>query len=105
MTRQAVVAGQFYPAQAAKLSEMIRGMVDEKAKKEEVIGLVSPHAGYIYSGPVAGAVISRVRFKDTFIIIGPNHTGMGKPLSIMTRGTWETPLGQVEIDSELAEKI
>jgi AmmeMemoRadiSam system protein B/AmmeMemoRadiSam system protein A len=105
MTRQAVVAGQFYPAQAAKLSEMIRGMVDEKAKKEEVIGLVSPHAGYIYSGPVAGAVISRVKFKDTFIIIGPNHTGMGKPLSIMTRGTWETPLGQVEIDSELAEKI
>jgi AmmeMemoRadiSam system protein B/AmmeMemoRadiSam system protein A len=105
MTRQAVVAGQFYPAQAAKLSEMIRSMVDEKAEKEEVIGLVSPHAGYIYSGPVAGAVISRVRFKDTFIIIGPNHTGMGKPLSIMTKGTWETPLGQVEIDSELAEKI
>jgi AmmeMemoRadiSam system protein B/AmmeMemoRadiSam system protein A len=105
MTRQAVVAGQFYPAQAAKLSEMIRGMVDEKAEKEDVIGLVSPHAGYIYSGPVAGAVISRVRFKDTFIIIGPNHTGMGKPLSIMTEGTWETPLGQVEIDSTLAKKI
>ena len=105
MTRQPVVAGQFYPAQAGKLSEMIRGMVDEKAAKEEVIGLVSPHAGYIYSGPVAGAVISRVKFKDTFIIMGPNHTGMGKPLSIMTKGTWETPLGQVEIDSELAEKI
>ncbi len=105
MTRQPVVAGQFYPAQAGKLSEMIRGMVDEKAAKEEVIGLVSPHAGYIYSGPVAGAVISRVKFKDTFIIMGPNHTGMGKPLSIMTKGTWETPLGQVEVDSELAEKI
>ena len=105
MTRQPVVAGQFYPAQAGKLSEMIRGMVDEKAAKEEVIGLVSPHAGYIYSGPVAGAVISRVKFKDTFIIMGPNHTGMGKPLSIVTKGTWETPLGQVEIDSELAEKI
>ena len=105
MTRQAVVAGQFYPAQADKLRELIRGMVDKKAEKEEVIGLVSPHAGYIYSGPVAGAVISRVKFKDTFIIMGPNHTGMGKPLSIMTKGTWETPLGQVEIDSVLAEKI
>jgi AmmeMemoRadiSam system protein B/AmmeMemoRadiSam system protein A len=105
MTRQPVVAGQFYPAQAAKLREMIRGMVDKKAAKEEVIGLVSPHAGYIYSGPVAGAAISRVRFKDTFIILGPNHTGMGKPLSIMTEGTWETPLGPVEIDSELAGRI
>ncbi len=105
MTRQATVAGQFYPAQAVKLSHMIRDMVDEKAIKEEVIGLLSPHAGYIYSGPVAGTLISRVKFKDTFIIMGPNHTGMGKPLSIMTRGTWETPLGQVDINSDLAEKI
>jgi len=105
MIRQPVVAGQFYPAQATKLREMIRGMVSETAAKEDIIGLVSPHAGYIYSGPVAGAVMSRVRFKKTFIILGPNHTGMGKPLSIMTEGTWETPLGQVEIDSELAGHI
>ncbi|GAI72655.1 unnamed protein product, partial [marine sediment metagenome] len=84
---------------------MIEGMVDEKAVKEEVIGLVSPHAGYIYSGPVAGAVISKIKFKDTFIIMGPNHTDRGKPLSIMTQGTWETPLGEVEIDSELGKRI
>jgi len=105
MIRNPVVAGQFYPGPASQLKEMIRGMVDEKATKEEVIGLVSPHAGYSYSGPVAGATISRIKFKDTFIIIGPNHTGRGKPLSIMTEGTWETPLGQVEIDSELAKQI
>jgi len=105
MIRRPVVAGQFYPAQAAQLKEMIQGMVDETAEKEEVIGLVSPHAGYIYSGPVAGAVISRIKFKDTFIILGPNHTGMGRPLSIMTEGTWETPLGPVGIDSELAKQI
>jgi AmmeMemoRadiSam system protein B/AmmeMemoRadiSam system protein A len=105
MIRKPAVAGQFYPAQADKLREFIRGMVSETAVKEEVIGLVSPHAGYIYSGPVVGATISKVKFKDTFIVLGPNHTGMGKPLSIMTKGSWETPLGQVEIDSELAEKI
>ncbi len=105
MTRQPAVAGQFYPAQATKLREMIQGMVSKKAKKEAVIGLVSPHAGYIYSGPVAGATISKIKFKDTFILMGPNHTGIGKPLSIMTKGSWETPLGQVEIDSALAEKI
>jgi len=105
MIRNPVVAGQFYPESASQLKAMIEQLVDEKAAKEEVIGLVSPHAGYIYSGPVAGRVISRIKFKDTFIIIGPNHTGRGKPLSIMTEGTWKTPLGEIEIDSELAEQI
>jgi AmmeMemoRadiSam system protein B len=105
MIRRPVVAGQFYPASASELRAMIGGMVKEKAAKEDVIGLLSPHAGYIYSGPVAGAVISRIRFKDTFIIMGPNHTGAGKPLSIMTEGKWQTPLGEVEIDSELGKKI
>jgi hypothetical protein len=105
MIRKPAVAGQFYPSQAGKLRDMIRGMVDETAEREDVIGLISPHAGYIYSGAVAGAVISKVIFKDTFIIMGPNHTGMGKPLSIMTEGTWETPLGEVEIDAELARQI
>ena len=105
MIRQPVVSGQFYPESPDQLKTMIEGLVDEKAVKEEVIGLVSPHAGYIYSGPVAGTVISRIKFKDTFVIIGPNHTGRGKPLSIMTQGVWETPLGEVEIDSELGERI
>ncbi|GAF68427.1 unnamed protein product, partial [marine sediment metagenome] len=105
MIRNPMVAGQFYPDSPSQLKAMIQGMVDEKAKKEEVIGLLSPHAGYIYSGPVAGAVISRIKFKDTFIILGPNHTGRGKPLSIMTEGAWKTPLGEVEIDAELAKQI
>jgi len=105
VVRRPVVAGQFYPAQASRLSEMISGMVDATAEKEEVIGLVSPHAGYPYSGPVAAAVISRVKFKDTFVILGPNHTGMGKTLSIMTGGSWETPLGSIDIDAELAGQI
>jgi len=105
MIRNPVVAGQFYPGAASQLKAMIEQLVDEKAAKEEAIGLVSPHAGYIYSGPVAGAVLSRINVKDTFVIIGPNHTGLGKPLSIMTEGTWLTPLGEVEIDSELGKKI
>jgi AmmeMemoRadiSam system protein B len=105
MIRNPVVAGQFYPASAAELKRMIKGMVEEKAKRQEVIGLISPHAGYIYSGPVAGAVISRIKFKDTFIIMGPNHTGGGRPFSIMTEGRWKTPLGEVEIDSGLGKQI
>jgi AmmeMemoRadiSam system protein B len=105
MIRKPAVAGQFYPASPSELKTMIKNMVKEDVAKEDVIGLVSPHAGYIYSGGVAGATISRARLKDTVIIMGPNHTGMGKPLSIMTEGSWFTPLGEVEIDSELAEKL
>jgi AmmeMemoRadiSam system protein B/AmmeMemoRadiSam system protein A len=105
MIRQPVVAGQFYPASASQLRAMIEKMVDKEAEKQDVIGLVSPHAGYVYSGSVAGAVISRVKFKDTFIILGPNHTGKGKPLSIMSQGTWQTPFGEVGIDAELAKHL
>jgi AmmeMemoRadiSam system protein B/AmmeMemoRadiSam system protein A len=105
MNRQPVVAGQFYPASAYQLRAMLKQMVDEEAEKQDAIGLVCPHAGYVYSGPVAGAVISRVKFKDTFIILGPNHTGRGKPLSIIAGGKWKTPLGEVEVDSELAGRL
>ncbi len=105
MIRHPVVSGQFYPESPDQLKTMIGKMVDKKAAKEEVIGLIAPHAGYIYSGLVAGAAISKIKFKDTFIIMGPNHTGRGKSLSIMTRGTWKTPLGEVEIDSELGKRI
>jgi AmmeMemoRadiSam system protein B/AmmeMemoRadiSam system protein A len=105
MIRNPVVAGQFYPGSASQLRAMIETLVDEGAEKEEAIGLLMPHAGYPYSGPVAGATISRIKFKDTFIIMGPSHTGMGRPFSIMTEGVWRTPLGDVEIDSELAKQI
>lgn len=105
MVRQPVVAGQFYPGTREGLRTMIKKLVDEGAEREEVLGAVSPHAGYIYSGYVAGAVISRIKLGDVFVIMGPNHTGMGKPFAIMTEGTWRTPLGDVEIDSGLAKMI
>src|SRR4030042_4947498 len=103
--RSPVVAGQFYAGSASALERQIKGYIDEKAQKEEVIGLLSPHAGYMYSGPVAGATISRIVIRDTFVILGPNHTGRGKPFSIMTEGSWETPLGSVEIDSGLGKEL
>ena len=105
MIRNPAVAGQFYPASASQLKTMIEELVGGKAVKEEVIGVVSPHAGYVYSGPVAAAVMSRIQLKDTAIIMGPNHTGRGKPLSIMTEGAWSTPLGEVKIDSELGGRL
>ena len=105
MIRSPIVAGKFYPESPARLNKMIWGMVDEKAAREEVIGLISPHAGYIYSGAVAAATLSRVKPKDTFIVLGPNHSGRGRPFSIMTEGVWRTPLGDVAIDSQLASQI
>ena len=105
MIRQPVVSGKFYPQSPSELRQMLAGMVDEKAEKEDVVGLVLPHAGYIYSGPVAGATISRVKFGQTFIILGPSHTGRGQPFSIMTDGAWRTPLGDVDIDTGLADKL
>jgi hypothetical protein len=105
MIREPIVAGQFYPGPPSALEAQLNKLIDKKVPKEDVIGLVSPHAGYIYSGAVAGATISRIQFKDTFVIMGPNHTGYGKPFSIMTEGAWRTPLGEVQIDSQLGKKI
>ncbi len=105
MIRLPTVAGRFYPETRPELEALIKSMVDEKAVKEDVLGMVVPHAGYPYSGPVVGACLSRINFKDTFIIMGPNHTGRGKPFSIMSDGKWRTPLGNIEIDRELAKKL
>lgn len=105
MIREPVVAGSFYPGNAIELKTLIKSMVDEQAEKENVIGYYAPHAGFVYSGPVVGAVVSRVKPADTYIIMGPSHTGMGAPFSIMTEGTWRTPLSEVAIDSGLAKQV
>lgn len=105
MLRQPVVAGQFYEGRPAQLRAQVESYIDPKAKREDVIGLLAPHAGFMFSGQVAGAVYSRIRLPDTFVILGPNHTGRGKPWAIMTKGAWRTPLGDAEINSDLAEKI
>lgn len=105
MVRQPVVAGQFYPGTESGLRAMITRLVENGVEREEALGVVMPHAGYVYSGHVAGAVISRVKLTDLFVIMGPNHTGMGRAFAIMTEGNWRTPLGDVEIDSGLAKMV
>jgi AmmeMemoRadiSam system protein B/AmmeMemoRadiSam system protein A len=105
MIRQPVASGRFYPGTADQLKSLIESFTEDIEDKVEAVGVVSPHAGYIYSGSVAAAVFTRIEPADTYIIIGPNHTGMGKPFSIMTLGSWQTPLGDVPIDSALAQSI
>ena len=80
-TDEPVVAGQFYPAGSKALEKEVLRHVDREAKKEKALGCVSPHAGYMYSGAVQGAVLSRIRPASTYIIIGPNHSGKGEEVS------------------------
>ncbi|MBU4312065.1 MAG: AmmeMemoRadiSam system protein B [Candidatus Omnitrophica bacterium] len=105
MIRKPVVAGQFYPQTETGMIKMLSKMVEVVPEKQDVKGVIMPHAGYVYSGYVAGATISKVDVKKTAIILGTNHTGAGKPFSIMTKGSWETPLGEVKIDTEISESI
>ncbi len=103
--RKPAVAGQFYPSSAKDINAIISSFADKRARKFDVIGCVLPHAGYVYSGKVAVTTISRVNIKETVVLLGPNHTGLGADFSIMPRGTWQTPLGNVEINSELANSF
>jgi MEMO1 family protein len=73
--------------------------------RQRALGVVVPHAGYMYSGSVAGAVYSRIDLPSRTIILCPNHTGMGTPLSIMRDGAWRTPLGHLQIDAELCDAL
>lgn len=105
MIRQAKVAGQFYSGSKETLSAEVASLVKEGARKEKAIAIMCPHAGYIYSGAVAGAVYSQLDFPDTLILIGPNHTGLGARFSIMASGRWEIPTGNFDTDEETATKL
>ena len=103
LIRKPIVSGQFYSSSTNKLKEDIDKLVDKTACPKEAIACVLPHAGYAYSGRVAGKTISCLRIKDNAVLLGPNHTGCGAPFSIMTEGSWQTPLGEVDINSALAK--
>jgi len=103
--RKPAVAGQFYPSSNPELKKQIESFINNKADKLDVYGCMLPHAGYIYSGPVAGYTVSQINIKDRIILLGPNHTGYGTPFSIMMQGIWQTPLGEIAIDDELAKAL
>lgn len=103
--RNPAVAGQFYPASKAALETEVKRYLTTDAKPAKVIGLVAPHAGYIYSGAVAGAVYASARIPAKCIVISPNHTGRGSHAALMTEGTWVLPTGELQIDSSLAKKL
>ena len=105
MLRKPVVAGRFYPASKAHLQEDVRAYLATGLVSRRVMGLISPHAGYVCSGPVAGAVFSKVNVPKRVIVISPNHTGEGAAVSLFSSGEWEIPTGVVPVDKELCDEI
>ncbi len=103
--RTPYAAGLFYLGYEEGLTRDVKKYLKTQGEREKKIrakGIVVPHAGYEYSGPVAGSVYGAIEAPKRFIIIGPNHSGFGFPISIEDFGTWKTPLGDVEIDENLA---
>ncbi len=108
--RTPAVAGRFYPGRAEELLREVReftspGKIPIATGRIAAIGCVAPHAGYIYSGGVAGAVYSRLKIPDRCVILCPNHTGKGRPLAIMASTTWQTPLGEVAADADMGARL
>lgn len=101
--RQPVVAGSFYPSNPDSLISVLAELVG-KSPDESIVSCVSPHAGYIYSGRTAGKTHSLLPDVDTYVIIGPNHTGYGSAVAV-SMDTWQTPLGRVDIDREFIEAM
>jgi MEMO1 family protein len=105
MIRNPAVAGQFYSGTVRGLDEEVEGCIERGVTQSDALGAVCPHAGLMYSGKVAGAVYSRIRPPDTYVMLGPNHYGTGADFSIMTEGVWRMPFGDVRVDSLLAKDI
>jgi len=105
--RQPAVAGRFYPAEPARLEKDVERYlsVPDDVSKEPAIGIVGPHAGYMFSGATAGHTWARVTPPESAIILGPNHTGLGPSLSIWSEGHWLMPMGKAPIAETLAERI
>ena len=105
MTRLPAVAGSFYPGNPDVLLSDVHRYTRDAAERLEALGCVVPHAGYMYSGHVAGAVYAQLALPRRFIILCPNHTGRGHPLAINSDGAWQTPLGEARIDAPLAAAL
>jgi MEMO1 family protein len=104
MVRQPSVAGKFYTNDPDQLREELDSFVS-RGVAQRAIGIIAPHAGYIYSGKVAGNVYGAVKVPDTVVVIGPNHTGMGAPAALSPAREWLTPLGPVPVNSRLCKLI
>jgi AmmeMemoRadiSam system protein B len=104
MVREPAVAGRFYPGSPARLAADLDGWL-KPVERSAALGLVAPHAGYMYSGAIAAEVYRRVEIPPRVIVLGPNHTGLGAMASLWPGGVWRMPLGEVTIDDGLTDVL
>lgn len=107
MERAPVVAGQFYTADAEALRDEVRGylaLADETEQRPTLLAMV-PHAGYVFSGPVAGKTLGEARLARRVVLLGPNHTGRGRSVALWNAGSWRYPGGALRVDDPLARAL
>ena len=105
MKREPAVAHQFYPGDPATLRSTLERLIPPTTTKQKALAVVSPHAGYIYSGSVAGETFAAVEIPQDIVLLGPNHHGYGAPVSLMHTGSWNMPLGEIQINTVLAQTL
>lgn len=105
MKREPTVAGYFYSENKEILKSDLRELIKERKEKLKVKGIVVPHAGYMYSGWVAGQTYGVIYPPEVALIIGPNHTGLGREASLFTGEAFITPLGEARVCKTLASKL
>ena len=105
LVRRPAVAGSFYDGDAKQLEHDVREYLGEPGTSAPAFGAIAPHAGYIYSGPVAGAVYARIEMPANAVVLCPNHTGRGAPAAVELSDVWRTPLGDVPVDKGLASRL
>jgi AmmeMemoRadiSam system protein B len=104
--RRPAVAGAFYPGRRDELGAALEACLPEPGgRRVPVGGVVVPHAGYVYSGRVAGAVFGAIEIPERAVLLGPNHTGLGAGAAVDPSAAWDTPLGSVPVDQGLSERI
>jgi AmmeMemoRadiSam system protein B len=106
MDREPAVAGRFYSDEPGALAREVDGFLARAAEPVAAKGVLVPHAGYVYSGSIAGAVYARVAIPPRVIVLGPNHTGLGRPAALWPPGgAWQTPLGPVPVAADLTAAL
>jgi hypothetical protein len=105
MVREPAVAGRFYTEDPAALVRQVDRFLAAGGARARAFGLIAPHAGYVYSGAVAGAVYARVEVPQRVIVLGPNHTGLGKAAALWPGGSWRLPSGDVPVDAALTAAL
>lgn len=112
LLRRPVVAGKFYPADKQRLQREVQGALNQAALRQwerpphgKMWGVMLPHAGYVYCGNIIADALAGASLPPRLVVLGPNHTGQGRPLGLWPDGAWLTPLGEVSVDAELGAQL